>query len=121
MVLSYKKQFVQKILDGTKIHTIREDPTDRWHKGRKIHSATGVRSKNYNCFYEDECVSTQKFEIKYDDDGAHILVDGMYLDPEYGEPQELAWNDGFDSLEDFLKWFDSDFKGKIIHWTDFKY
>ena len=33
----------------------------------------------------------------------------------------LAKNDGFDSVDDFFKWFDKDFNGKIIHWTNKKY
>ena len=30
-------------------------------------------------------------------------------------------NDGFDSIENFLRWFNKDFEGKIIHWTGFRY
>lgn len=33
----------------------------------------------------------------------------------------LALNDGFDSVEDFFEYFNEDFTGKIIHWTDLKY
>lgn len=51
MILSFKPQFRQKILDGTKIHTIRDDPNDRWQAGKIIHAATGVMTKNYDCFY----------------------------------------------------------------------
>lgn len=49
MILSFKEQFIPKILDGTKIHTIREDKKNRWEAGKKIHFATGVRTKNYKC------------------------------------------------------------------------
>lgn len=34
---------------------------------------------------------------------------------------ELAVNDGFDSDEMFFKWFDKDFDGWLIHWTDKRY
>jgi hypothetical protein len=34
---------------------------------------------------------------------------------------ELAQNNGFDTVKDFFEYFNKDFKGKIIHWTDFKY
>jgi hypothetical protein len=34
---------------------------------------------------------------------------------------ELAKNDGFDSIEDFFNYFNQDFTGKIIHWTNLKY
>lgn len=33
----------------------------------------------------------------------------------------LAINDGFNSIEDFFKYFNKDFTGKIIHWTPKKY
>lgn len=33
----------------------------------------------------------------------------------------LARNDGFDTIEDFCRWFKKDFCGNIIHWTDFRY
>lgn len=65
MVLGFKPQFVQKILNKSKIHTIREDSNDRWKAGRKIQMATGVRTKNYNKFAETDCISTQKIEIKW--------------------------------------------------------
>lgn len=35
--------------------------------------------------------------------------------------EELAKNDGFDSVEDFFRYFNSNFDGKIIHWTDYIY
>ena len=35
--------------------------------------------------------------------------------------RELAKNDGFESVEDFFAYFNKDFKGKIIHWTDLQY
>jgi hypothetical protein len=43
------------------------------------------------------------------------LVSGTYtLEP-------LATNDGFDTVDEFFQWFNEDFTGKIIHWTDLKY
>lgn len=34
---------------------------------------------------------------------------------------EFVQNDGFDTIEDFFNWFDSNFEGQIIHWTDLIY
>lgn len=119
MILSFKKQFVDPIKNGTKIHSIREDKHGRWKAGRKIHGATGVRTKNYNCFFEEVCKSTQNFEIVYDEDLVFIFINNVIAHQD--QIEQLAKNDGFDSLEEFFKWFNGDFKGKIIHWTDFKY
>lgn len=49
MILSFKPQFIQKILDGTKLHTLRTGKR-RWKVGDTIHFATGVRTKNYQEF-----------------------------------------------------------------------
>ena len=141
MILSYKKQFPwkgpdgkpvptnfkEKILSGTKIHTFREDPHGRWKDGKLIHHAHGVRTKNYDCFLENGCVSVQSIQINNYDVGAFIKRTELIIDGEvvFSEKSEwagiIAKNDGFDSVEDFFKWFSSDFQGRIIHWTDFKY
>lgn len=33
----------------------------------------------------------------------------------------IAVNDGFSGLHDFFRWFNKDWEGKIIHFTDFRY
>ena len=135
MILSYKKQFPwkketyfkNKILEGIKIHSLREDKTGRWKAGNHIHHAHGIRTKNYDCFLENDCVSVQSIHINYYKVGAFIkrtelIIDGEVIFNQTSEWAEiLAKNDGFDSVEDFFKWFSSDFQGRIIHWTDYKY
>lgn len=69
-------------------------------------------------------VSVQEIEIVYDKmfgKKLHpdVLIDGVRLHPM--KLDELALKDGFDTVEDFLAYFDIDFKGKIIHWTELKY
>jgi len=124
MILGFKPQFVEPINSGVKIHSIREDKTDRWKEGNTIHFATGVRTKDYNNFKTDVCKSTQSIKISYFigiffANRITVYVDDRALNP--FEISELATNDGFASTEDFFKWFDKDFEGKIIHWTDFRY
>lgn len=124
MILGFKPEFQEPILKGTKIHTIREDKPNRWKAGNKIHFATGVRTKKYNQFKLGKCVSVQQIEItrpiwsEYLND-AVVKIDGKTLTQE--QQQQLAYNDGFSNLLSFWLWFNEDFKGKIIHWTDFKY
>lgn len=123
-----------------KIHTIRKDFRNRWKLGIIIHFATGVRTKSYQCFAESKCISTQIFEITFLPNhtvcntpylpylGCLMFVDGFEMSIKTME--EIAINDGFDSLQDFLIYFrDSGekqgneivFEGKIIHWTDKRY
>lgn len=139
MIMSYKKKFPwgaptdfkQKILDGTKKHTFREDQHGRWSAGKHIHHAQGVRTKNYDCFLENDCVSTQSVIIANKENIRCLEVDNtlLYWKTKGYEKYEigayymqiLAKNDGFDSVEDFFKWFNKDFYGFIIHWTDLRY
>jgi hypothetical protein len=136
MVIGFKEQFVEPILNGTKIHTIREDATNRWVKCRVMHMETGVRTKNYNQFNEEICNGTQKFEIKWsknnkglvsENRGVQVFIDGVNVtNHTFGVFDEmlvevLARNDGFATVKDFFEWFSEDYTGKIIHWTELRY
>jgi hypothetical protein len=131
MILGFHPQFVLKIKNGTKIHTIRQDKKNRWHDGMKIHFATGVRSKRYVQFQSGKCKSTQIIIIKHrkgDFPQKGIWIDGVLRFSINGVLHNgtefmttLALNDGFKNYDDFFDWFDKDFEGKIIHWTDFRY
>lgn len=132
MIIGFKEQFPDKIIAGTKKHTIREDKCDRWKAGIWMHMATGVRSKKYNCFKGDICTGTQRIDIEYRTGNLYneilVSIDSQYFYDNFTprakaieRMTELALNDGFDSIEAFFKWFSSDFTGKIIHWTSLRY
>lgn len=131
MILPFKKEFVPLILNGTKIHTIREDKKNRWKPGNIIHMATGVRSKHYNCFAEKVCTSVQDIEFIWFNDVAKGWVvyvfagDSCVTGINNGKKFDaLCKGDGFQRWEDFLlwpAWNKKYFKGKLIHWTDKKY
>jgi hypothetical protein len=130
MNLGFKERFKDLILSGEKIHTIREDSTDRWQYGMKIHFATGIRTKNYNCFKEGECINTQKIEFKWKQHnkglvseswGVQVFIDGRNVTNEGDVIDELAKNDGFNDRKEFFEWEawnKKNFKGKIINWTN---
>lgn len=132
MIIGFKEQFRAPILNGTKIHTIREDKHDRWKPGKVIHMSTGVRTKWYNCFKKDMCRNIQKIRIVHWHNTVHVYIDDWFFGEAFHNKlydiqtyspnlKKLARNDGFDSVSDFFKWFNHDFEGKIIHWTDFEY
>jgi hypothetical protein len=108
-----------------KIHTIRVDKNDRWRAGRQIDFYINARTEDMFRFAPKvPVVSIQKIEIIYDKNFGKsifpsIIIDGNKLHPE--KVDELAQNDGFDTVEEFLQFFNEDFSGKIIHWTDLKY
>lgn len=120
-------KFEQKILDGIKIHTIREDKFDRWVPGRLAHFCTGIRTKFYRCFKKDTIVSTQQVRIVITKHSwgtvMSIYIEGKELPAVMHD--QFVRNDGFDSVWDFYAWFcpgkQSEMNGKILHWTNFKY
>lgn len=128
MIISFSPQFVPKILDGTKIHTLREDKANRWQAGRKMHMYTGrYTAKDRQFIKEDTCKSTQYvnvqpdcnwIEIGYMSDEWGFMIDRVLIGKEL---REFARNDGFDSLESFWQWFTATQTLKLIHWTDKRY
>lgn len=102
----------------SKIHTIREDTKNKWKAGRDIHFAIGVRTRDYWQFAPVvKCKSIQ--HIKICRIFQTVVIDDRAL--KWDEISELAKNDGFDSVGEFWNWFDRDFTGKIIHWTNHRY
>lgn len=127
MVLGFKERFKEKIINGSKLHTIRTDANDRWYKGAKIHMATGVRTKNYQCFKEAICTGVNDVCMYYTSHHLRITINGRVLVTNE-QKQTLALNDGFESVEEFEQWFLPIVKAnkciyhcKLIHWTDFRY
>lgn len=133
----------------SKIHTMREDPTDRWKVGSKIHFVINNRSKDRFQFAPVlEVTRIDYIEIEWvsfiELDFPIITISGnlCYQRWHDGTPYKLgrterqspggkkayfelldtlAKNDGFECREDFLAYFKNGFKGKLIHWTDYKY
>lgn len=114
-----------------KLHTIRVDSKDRWKVGAKIHPVINNRTKNRLQFApEFEVQGIQKIKIEYDPKNpVYPNVNVMISTPGNGgykilgknSIDKLAANDGFESVEQFFSWFNKDFLGKIIHWTELKY
>ena len=124
MILSFSQdQFRDRILDGTKIHTIRQDRTERWKPGMVMHMWRG-NPRNVSKNPKEFCtryrlVSKQEIFISPKLKQVQITVDGdkktVY------DMIELALNDGFDDEQQFWDYFTEDFKGYILHWTDYQY
>lgn len=113
-----------------KLHTLRDDLNDRWHKGVMIDFFINVRQKSMFRFAPRlPVVSTQEVFMTYrHSDIIQISIDGRELFS-YTEKLEFAINDGFDNWEDFFEFFypkikesaKGFYKPKLIHWTDLKY
>jgi len=128
-----------------KLHTVREDLKERWKVGTKIDFFINVRQPNMYRFAPVlPVVSTQKIEfiwkentenqtclgtkfnrictIKIDDRfyGDAYLLNASVVSSSYTIPT-FANNDGFDTPDELFAYFNKNFKGKIIHWTDLRY
>lgn len=109
----------------SKKHSFRSDPTERWEEGKKIHFHHGGRKLKYNCWHIGVCTGVQTVRIVWLDmkmteiKRPEIWLDNKLLNNR--KMNELAWNDGFDNLTDFFRWFNKDFTGRIIHWSDVRY
>lgn len=106
-----------------KLHTIRKDSKNRWKAGNIIHPVINNRTPQRFQFAPTlECIAIQNIEIVHHGNYAidpYVFIDDNVLTDE--QVEQLAINDGFDSTHDFFEWFNEDFKGKIIHWTNHKY
>jgi len=125
--------FKQQILEGKKIHTIREN-YDLWFRrvekvnfGKAIISLREWEGKPYKSkqveFMRLERAGCERFYCHYLND-SHIRSQVNCGSYKLGLAQ-MAVNDGFESKSDLLSWFfkkpDSSFKGAIIHFTDLRY
>jgi hypothetical protein len=122
MILGFKKEFIDDIMIGRKIHTIRKDSSNRWREGSKIHFATNISTRDQQTFLVKECTGTEIIEIAPHRDEI-IVSDGVrrYM---LDRPNRilLANNDGFVDQFDMYLFFDyKNFKGKLIHWGNFSY
>lgn len=116
MILSFKDQFIEKVVLGEKIHTIREDNRNRWKEGMKIHfwksNPRNVKNDPFQ-FALGKVTRIQEILIANKDGISNVYVDHKLLNQE--EFKKLVANDGFDNSLLFWKWFDKDFKGRLIH------
>lgn len=118
-----------------KLHTIREDPADKWIKSEEITFVIkdGMESEPEIFAPNAFVVNTQKIAIEWlpgksENDITKPVVwidDKIFFDAyfNFGRAQMrwLANNDGFEDIDGFFNYFKENFTGKIIHWTELKY
>lgn len=121
MVLGFKERFVGKIIEGSKIHTIRRDKNKKWQKKVKIHFATGVRTPFYNQFKFGECKFNQSVHLIPEKREIWLGLNGGIHLLNKKHNAMFAKNDGFDTEDEFWEWFNEEYHGVVIHWTNFVY
>ena len=134
MILSFSHDaFVEKIKSGTKIHTIRRNAAKRWEIGDKIHfwkdNPRNVTKSPY--FFGTGIVTgIRPIAIRYlRHESSYGYAKGnkfveVYINSSKpltrAECETLAKNDGFESFDEFLDWFNQDFVGGVIFWSNFE-
>lgn len=105
-----------------KIHTLRFDPHNRWHVDSKVQMVYGNRTKNRIQFAPTiPCTDVSIVKIVHAAKWGPpcVFIEDSMLTAE--EVELLALNDGFDSVDDFYRYFSIGCKLKLIQWTNFRY
>jgi len=128
--------FGEKLLAGTKIHTIRKN-YDLWAVNAEKMNRGGYslsvrqwidkpyRSKQREIYASDTPIGVEKIRIEYRHKKDEIIA---HVNGEFVCAARIAANDGL-SLDDFKDWFVGDkrhkenyvFSGGVIHFTNFRY
>lgn len=126
--------FIDKIMSGEKCQTIRPMRKRPIKPGDKLYLYTGMRHKNCQKLGEAVCVTVSRFIFEYQgkDDymyQASIICPGRleYRLP-YNAVASLVIDDGFDTMQNFFKFFIDNYKiptgskkeFDIIKWRGFQ-
>ena len=102
---NFQKQFIAKILDRSKMHTIRR----RRKRPTKAHDMlmlyTGMRTKQCSLIAISECVKVEPIRI-YPDRTLQIGLSWLTKD----DIDELARHDGFQDRKDFFQFFEDHYE-----------
>ena len=111
-----KRNFKEKILNGTKIHTIREDKHNRWKETMSIQFYAMNPRNGGKKFAEGIVDKVTRIIIDAPNNKVSFPeINGYYIsNPKILD--DLAKNDGFESWEEMKEFFPEYFEGKIIYW-----
>ena len=113
--LNFQKRFAAAVEVGDKTQTIRAYRKRPIEVGDKLYLYTGMRTKLCRKLLDAVCESVSHIEI----DWVNAGLDGLGLTDE--ECDKLAIDDGFDSYQQMVEWFDkthgTPFRGVLIQWS----
>jgi len=118
--------FRDKILNGTKIHTIRGN-YDYWNRiVNRVNSGTAIlevrqwSGKPYNSKQEHVVTFTKLGiqRVSVYTNAEKVLVGDQFISPE--QILQMSENDGL-TFNNFSDWFRNGIDGCILHFTDFRY
>ncbi len=123
MLMTFSKPvYMERILSGVKIHTIRTDTHKRWRVGMTahmwMHSPRNV-SKNPFPFAEADVYDVCDITISKARGMVEIIPPPKIAYAPSLDVSAVAINDGFNNAEQFFEWF-GEFKGRIIFWENLR-
>jgi hypothetical protein len=128
---SYKYKFDKSYdLDETetpKLHTIRRNLFNKWQETSEIEFCINRNSEDEFQFAPTTSIIALQFiRISYNEADCEKACSepAIYIDEkpiDLKTLSALAVNDGFENVVDFLTYFNTNFTGIIIHWTNLKY
>lgn len=122
MILSFQERFIEKIVNKTKIHTIRSDSKGRWKKDMNIHFwkgnprnptqnpyqfASGIVESVHTIFINPFLSSVEIWNKEE-------MIRQIWKE---NELNQFAINDGFNNWNELIEFFPTTFEGKIITWN----
>lgn len=111
VALNFKKQFEEAIVSGRKRQTVRAPRKRPIRAGQGLQLYVGLRTRGARKIADAVCTSTHPISIL---PGGRMRVAGAWITKEMKE--QFARSDGFDSLDEFLAFFDLPFEGRVILW-----
>ena len=112
-ILSFKSRFVEAVLNGSKLNTIRANKGDRWAVGSKIQFyKDNPRNVSANPYQFGLGVVSEILPISVYPSKNKVLVAGLPV----VDLESFAQADGFANWADMVKFFPIDFHGSIIFW-----
>ncbi len=125
---SLQKRFEERILDGTKFHTIRGHRRRHARPGEELQLYTGMRTRQCRLICRARCVEVQPIVLVFDGRDRFSLPAKDYesvCDPEGNERalDRLAVNDGFTDWADLKAFWREQhpgvdrFEGVLISWS----
>jgi hypothetical protein len=138
MLIGFKKQFAPRILDGSKIFTIRNERKVPPKIGETIHMYSGLRTKYSELISkEHKYTGSQLVRIYIDSQSKDLMKINISIADNDGskyrylkeaEQVSFAKHDGFRSIREFGEYWLKENKVKtliaykvIYHWTDLRY
>lgn len=126
MIISFQQKFVQKIIDGEKVQTIRENKKGHYKTGIKFQMYAPNRPDRGGKFFGTAIpylFAAIEINIHYRSVWHGGLDKAIFEAKDAKKLEQFAKEDGFDNADDMFAFFEPRavngvFRGVLMHWGD---